>query len=620
MGGWVAILGAVPDLEERLEHFRCVFAADNVPPLKLEVKLIPPQLTVIGWAWNRDGVPDVHVARGERGRALVLCGVVTASGGAFPFLSDQKMCAQAILENWKGGTDASVGRLNGSFSCLFYDPSRPEITLFSDRFASQPVWRIRDGHAWLAGNYPSAVAACMGQPPRIDLGGLWSLLHYGRHVGTHGLFQGMGCLRAGEKAVLAAEGGITTSAWWQRQYRPEIGVGPEEWGQRIAESLSSSAARYRKVSAAPFLFLSGGLDSRIAAAAMGPPLDTVTLCTKPNAESRIAAKVSSTLGLAHRTIERSPYWYLDTKDAAALVSSGIHLTHHCHFIVPSREILAVEPRAAFFLGDLLENFNKHYFTPIRGEQTSFDPKRLEQTLFQLIPSTVKHRERWGIHLKGEIRSDAQEEFSRALIEHAHWVSSVSSNPADQLDTLLRWADVSATYTFNMLTCIRALGCERNLCFDNDMDDLSLAIPAELRGRGILHRHVLSRFDRNLLAVPDANFLLPVWAPAWTRCTAKKLRPVLGRLRRHMRNPGGAKIVLDTSGSWLLRHEMIRKDPKYKGEAEELVSFMESKLGQWFSSDPIRSTWSRFLEGEISLNFELEALFSLARLAKRLNFR
>ena len=51
------------------------------------------------------------------------------------------------------------------------------------------------------------------------------------------------------------------------------------------------------VTSEPHLFLSGGLDSRIAAAAYGEPLKTVTLYSKPNIETKLAYLTSKILGL-----------------------------------------------------------------------------------------------------------------------------------------------------------------------------------------------------------------------------------------------------------------------------------------------------------------------------------
>ena len=58
------------------------------------------------------------------------------------------------------------------------------------------------------------------------------------------------------------------------------------------------------VTSEPYLFLSGGLDSRIAAAAYGEPLKTVTLYSKPNMETKLAYLTSKILGLEHKSIEQ----------------------------------------------------------------------------------------------------------------------------------------------------------------------------------------------------------------------------------------------------------------------------------------------------------------------------
>ncbi|MEI6614658.1 MAG: asparagine synthase-related protein, partial [Chrysiogenales bacterium] len=466
MGGWVAFVGQVDDFQARVDRFRKVFSVENVPALKTEVIEISRSFRVLLWAWNKHHIPDVYVQKNEKGDALILCGVITGTGSFCNFDPDQEITSRNILERWSSANDFPIEQLNGSFSCFFFNSRKNEVVSFVDRFASRSVWTYKENNIWIAGNFPTAIAACLKETPKIDLAGLWSLLHYGRHIGKHGIFEAMHCLLAGQKALLSPDKELMVSNWWERRYRPEKGVSAKNWGKRIAAGLRVSAERYKKVSPNPRLYLSGGLDSRIAAAAFGKPMKTVTLCTQPNAETKNAARIARTLGLTHKIIFRSPYWYLDSMDAASLISSGNYLNHNTHFIVPTIDMADSDPEETFFLGDLLENFNKHYFNIPKGKKLSFNPETIEEDLYQMIPSTVKDRNRWGIHLNPKTKNKARKSFSIALREYSKYTASVSDSPGDQFDSLLRWADVSTTYTYNMLTCLWPFACERNLCFDN----------------------------------------------------------------------------------------------------------------------------------------------------------
>ena len=161
--------------------------------------------------------------------------------------------------------------MNGSFSFLFYEPDKDDTTLYTDRFASRSVWFTKENEVWIVGNFPSAITAIRKNNPKIDPVGLWSLFHTGRHVGKHCLYSQTHCLLAGERAVLPKASQPVVSKWLQRRYIPDRTVKMREWGARIANVLQESSRRYKRVCRAPYIFLSGGLDSRIAAAAFGEP-------------------------------------------------------------------------------------------------------------------------------------------------------------------------------------------------------------------------------------------------------------------------------------------------------------------------------------------------------------
>lgn len=612
MGGWLTLIGDVPDFLSRLNKFKNIFSVEGVPELRIETSEEIPGIKNIAWSWNKDYVPDVYI-KTKKNCLLILCGVVTDFGDYGSSPSEQDQAAKKVFELWIEHGEKVIGQLNGSFSCLFYDSKKNQASLYTDRFASRSIWLTEENGVWIIGNFPSAIASIKKYTPKIDPVGLWSLFHTGRHVGIHGLYSGVNALMAGEKADLSP-GFKKTSKWWERKYLPENGLSPSEWGNRLAKALVNSANRYKNVCKSHYLFLSGGLDSRITAAAFKKPLKTLTLCTNPNIESRIAFLVSKTIGLEHQTIVRSPYWYLETMNASALVSSGNYLNHHTHFIVPVKDKVSENPNAEYLLGDLLENFNKHYFNISDNRRLPFNPDKIHE-IFNYVPSTIKDKYRVGIHFNKDIRKTLEEQYNVALKEYAKSLLDVSEDDADRFDTFLRWADVSTTYTYNMMTCMWPLAKERNICFDNDLNELSLKIPSDLRGKGILHKWTLYHLYKALLLIPEANSFLPPIFPKQLQQLSKKIRPKLGQARRSLAMKGNNKPILTTSGSWLLSHEMYRKDKQYREWIEDIIVDKNIFPQEIFDSKQIEETWREFIEGNINIKVEIEALISFGSLHK-----
>jgi len=190
---------------------------------------------------------------------------------------------------------------------------------------------------------------------------------------------------------------------------------------------------------------------------------------------------------------------------------------------------------------------------------------------------------------------------------------VSEDDADRLDTFLRWADVSVTPTFNMITCLRTLAGERNIFFDNEVNEISLKIPSMVRGAGLLHKWTLHHLNRILTLIPDANTFLPPVFPKSFGILTKKIRPTLGRIRRGIVPKSKSKPVLKTSGSWLLTHEMYRKDSRYRQRIENLIVDENVFPSEIFDFKQIKNTWNEYLAGNISLHFEVGALLSFGNL-------
>jgi len=608
MGGWITEIGTASDFDGRLARFEKTFNVNGVPSLRVETHIHTNHARTIMWAWNRFRVPDVYVKETDEGVAIVLCGVITDLGHFGPLPNNQESTASLVLRLWVEHGNDLIRELNGSFSCLFYDPNKDEATLYTDRFASRSVWFTKENDVWIVGNFPSAIAAIKKNNPKIDPVGLWSLFHTGRHVGKHCLYYNTHCLLAGEKAVLSTASEATVSKWRQRRYIPDRSLKPREWGARIAKALQESSQRYKRGCARPYIFLSGGLDSRIAAAAFGEP-------TAPNAETRIASIVSKVVGIEYQTIIRSPYWYLNTLDAAALISAGNFFTCHTHFIVPASDIASQSPDAEFFLGDLLENFNKHYFSLPDGDSLTYNPQNMMGILHSCVPYSIRDTHRLGVHFRKEIRKNIEKIYRDALEDYAKSLVDVSEDDADRLDTFLRWADVSVTPTFNMITCLRTLAGERNIFFDNEVNEISLKIPSMVRGAGLLHKWTLHHLNRILTLIPDANTFLPPVFPNSIGIFAKKIRPTLGRIRRGIVPKSKSKPVLKTSGSWLLTHEMYRKDSRYRKRIENLIVDENIFPSEIFDLQQIKNTWNEYLAGNISLHFEVEALLSFGSLHK-----
>jgi len=616
MGSWILAFGDLDNFSTRVNNFRKAFTTTGVPPVHIESKSFG-DAHILLWSWSRPPVPDMFVTGGINNReVLVLHGAVTDLG---KFNEDDKALppGEKIATLWRKYGEAIIPELNGSFSLAFVNLESRTATLFTDRFASRSVWFSRENKTWYAGNFPAAIAAIRQTRPHIDSAGLWSLFATARHVGVRGLFYEIQNMQAGQKVVLQDEGSCRTARWFQLRYAPKEGVAPQEWGEHIAQALHHSAKRLNAVSSDLHLFLSGGLDSRIAAGALGNGLKTHTLTTHYNMNARIAEKVAGHLNVDHQTIFRTPYWYLNTFEAAALIGGGNYNIQQAHFMAPVQQIRATNSAGAFLLGDLLENFNKHYFRLPLGKDSPFTLEKIPEIFHQLYPYTHPDPRRLKRLFRAEVGNRLFMSWREAVVETSGSIQEVSEDPRDCLDTFIRWSNCSVCPTYLMLECIQALAAERNLMFDNKLLELVLSIPADLRGGGILHRWTLWHLSKGLVLIPNSNFWLPPLFPKSWQNLAKKIRPYLGKTRRKIISAYRQGPIVKTEGSWDMLHERFRKDKKYTQFVESCLSDQEAFPAEIFNHEEIKTCWQGFMKSDSPDTFEILMLLSFGLLHKKI---
>jgi hypothetical protein len=626
MSGWILIINGSRNFEKQVDKFKNVFSIEGFPALQIKNTGIGEGNVLLAWGWpHRDHFADITVYLSDsKDRLILIAGVVTDLGAYGPADMNQLITAKRILALWDSVGKDILSELNGSFSILIFNCIANETVCITDRIASRALWYSKEKDTCYFGNFPSAIAIFRDQI-HLDGAGLWAMLGTSRPIADHSLFYEIRSLQSGQIMYVDRSGKKSVIDWHELRYQPGKNVSTNEWGEQIASGLKESAHRVVKYSSTPYLFLSGGLDSRIAAAAFGSAVKTLTLTTHPNMNSRIAEKVARKLDIRHKTIIRDPYYYLDSFTAAALVSSGNYSIAHAHFINAVIEITRENQNASFLLGDLLENFNKHYFKPgvLKDlHHMNLPVEDLPGIFNKLYSYSYKDFDELEGLINSGIARQCRQNWSDELMALAKRVSSVSEHREDVLDALFRWYNNNFCPTNLMHDCMKPFAEVRNLMFDRFMIDLVLRVPAALKTRGILHREILKSLHRDLLFIPNANFWLPPIVPEAMNKITRKIRPILGNFRRKIIAIGKEKTIpiVKTEGSWHMPHEWYRKDPKYKSFIQSILFSNKAIPGEILSDKMIQNYWHEFQAGDISKTFIIDALMTIGLIHQRIPAR
>ena len=572
MAGWIIILGFPERLATAAARLERAFAVGSMPEFVAHFVELSPTAQLLQWSWGTRSDVDLSVAK-NMSAAAILDGYLTSWRTNGHGKADN---AGSACEDLLGSGQSAVSSFNGSFACVRLDLVNMQASVWADRIASRPVWIADQDGTWYVGNSTAAMATVMERPPKLNPAGLWSLFLSSRHVGSQGLYAGFRNLHGGERAELNysdSGGSLKVHKGWSLEFSPDHTRSAGSWGEEIAGQLQTSAERLLNVSPSPHLFLSGGLDSRIAMGALGESVKGVTLTSTPNNMNvRIARRAAHLAGASHQTIERSANWYLDRFEAAALLAGGNYNLVHAHYLAPIPVVHSEDPRATFLLGDLLENFNKHYFKSENGKQWRFMPEDIPSFYDELYSYMHPDIDRLRRLFQPDVASLLEEAWRAEFVDLCRDVRHVSDDDRDCFDALFRWYDCSLCPTYLMLQCIRPLSGERNLMFDNDMVDLLTRIPAELRGAGVLHPWTLWHLNKRLALLPDSNYWLPPMTPKLVKQLARKVRPIAGRIRRKAaRARNETAPAVKTEGSWHMLGTRYRDDEPHREFIEAVLN-------------------------------------------------
>ena len=235
--------------------------------------------------------------------------------------------------------------------------------------------------------------------PSYDLAGLGAFLLYGGPIlPTRSLYKGVNGIPSGSIVRFDSKGGYVTHRWYQFKHCEEAGLSISEWSELVGSRLLHATARIGRHCKKPAVFFSGGVDSRLTAAAMKSsginPL-LVTLCDSQNLEVRVAQLASKALGLDHTVIIRDRYWYLRALPSAIYETGGNYVWRHGHFSAAAAKVHKTHGADVFLLGDFCEAFSKLCCSLEREEKSiSGIPKRSPKYLIQfgfhsIVLMTVK---------------------------------------------------------------------------------------------------------------------------------------------------------------------------------------------------------------------------------------
>ncbi len=561
---------------------------------------------------------DVQVCRGEGGSTLILNGYFTGSGGSG--VDGLGEIAGGILRRLDAGLslaeleELAVG-LRGSFSLLHYQPGTGIVRVVSDRLASRPVWRVSLSDGWIFSSHAAAAAQVAGAAA-LDLGAAASFLLYGCPLDpTRSLFQGVESIREGAVFEFAPQGSAESRTWYRFRHSPEEGRSRREWGRLAAQRTIESARGLLAISPRPAVFLSGGVDSRIAAAglrAAGAEPLLATLGDSVNLEIQVAKRVASALGCEHELILRDSRWYLRGLRRAVFETNGCHLWRHAHFSQGFQRSPALRQTDGALLGDFFEAFSKLFCADLQGRSQIWSEDEFVSEFDSIRPPAYRplDRDRTLEFFRPEARQAALEGLEMRIRGRFREIREAAQDPRILVDYFMRWQNASCLPTFAMLLDVRSGSPERNLMFDWRLHELLQRLPSSMRDRAGLGAQLVKRLHPAAARVVNANSLLPITLPYAIHALSKAARPRVGKLKRRLL--GGSHR---TTASWPHLALIYASDTVWRQSIEDVLLDPGLFPREVFDGDVIARRWNEFRQGRLQDYQDLEKLLGIGVLLR-----
>lgn len=507
--------------------------------------------------------------------------------------------------------------LNGSFALINVASGGSTVQLHSDRFGSRSVWRCHRDGTWLFASHPALIWLALGKREAVNPAALGSLLLRARPSGDGSLLAAGRRNLPGYSYLLRPDGGEESSRWFHPRYEPSLGHSPAQWGNRLASELADAAKRLTGVTEKPLLFLSGGLDSRLAVAALataGTP-DCLTLCDGENYETKTARMVARAVGAPHHTVRRDKLWYLRVMSRASLLQGGNYHPAHSHFSEGLRKVDPALKYDGVLLGDFLEAFQK-----LLGEKVdALGPRTTPEALCDhVLTLDGQYAASEGLLtldcLREPLRARVKDAWRADLLPAAKEALSVSSELPVSVDHFLRWRSAFEVATYGMIEDIRSVAPERSISMDNKLHELMCTIPAGYRRNGRLSLEALKILNRELVVIPNANTMLPAQAPYWCHKTVKWIRPRLGRARQRFNRKFGITGAVLAS-SWTDLRLLAATDPDWTSFIGAILGDPAALPGELFDTARVQDTWRRYRAGELRLGFAINSLVTFGIIHK-----
>lgn len=425
--------------------------------------------------------------------------------------------ADLLLHLYEEYGEAFLNNLHGVFTLAIWDAQAQKLLVANDHFGLWPVYYAQHEGRLLFAPEVKGVLADSNIPRVVDDTAVANFFHFGHLLGDETFFKGIELLPPASILVWQ-EGQITVKRYWDLDLPEEYLSQPEaDLVDQLAALTRQAMERrlYNSHDHSIGLLLSGGLDTRTLVAAIDRTqfsYPTFVFGTPHGEDVRAAQQIADLIGNPHYLVELKPDFLKHYATKGVWLTDGMMLSHVFNVLSPLPQVHNLVN--IIFTGDC-GDWILGGVTPVKQRFANLSDKVLAQRHYEtyydkgLIPEE-EHSRFFSEHYYSKIQGKSVESFR----EHYRKVKVSGSTNKAVYFALRHEALRTSGYG---LCLLRSQLLPRIPFYDNDLLDLALQIPPELRRNRHIQIQLIKRLASDLVRVPwQYSGLSPEAAPYQVR--------------------------------------------------------------------------------------------------------
>lgn len=495
-------------------------------------------------------------------------------------------------------------KLNGSFAIAFYDLQRNELGLATDRLSTRPIYyRNTDQKVVFATKFGPVIEKTQGEL-NLDHKGIYEFFAFTHLLDNHTYYRSIKTVRPATVMTFSYENS-NEYKYWDHSYMEEDQQEKDEpeYVKELSRAIKNAVnRRSSEPRGETGLFLSAGLDARLALAAAESPLSTFSIGDRKNKEVKIAEKLASIAGTSNIFLERDPNHYLNLIEEAVELGGGMHQFSDAHF-------LGIMDKISEHCSTILNTYGfdarlkGHFFPPriLKFGDRKFSLKNTikpvsKQDLYQIetwrrVPSSLLY-----LHPEKLFNPEHKNQFNEKILDSLSKLidRANTQNPyyAVEFPAIHSFRSLS---TYLAVMSARAYLSQRTIVFDSELIELSLKIPVKYKANGYILKRTLKKLSPELAKIPNNNTGIRADAPWLVETFSTNLQAIGKKFFGFGKSPEGRPT--ETQGSWPHWPELIRRNNGMKSKFKSVISDPNALPPNLFDRTEVTKLLKKHLEGK-----------------------